>query len=79
MEEQNSSLNGQREPLWLTLKEQKMTIAIDKDGNVIELYGLPTTQGGGGGTGTEYTAKNPISITNNKRMLASNSINLLFL
>lgn len=47
MEEQNSSLNGQREPLWLTLKEQKMTIAIDKDGNVIELYGLPTAQGGG--------------------------------
>ncbi len=43
-----------------------MTVGIDEKGNIIEIYGLTTSSGGGGGTGTEYTAKNPISITNNK-------------
>lgn len=43
-----------------------MTIGIDGKGNVIEIYGLSASSGGGGDTGTEYTAKNPISITNNK-------------
>ncbi len=40
-----------------------MTIAIDKDGNIVELYDLPASSGGGGGGG-DYTAKNPISINN---------------
>lgn len=43
-----------------------MTVGIDEKGNIIEIYGLSTSSGGGGGTGAEYTAKNPISITNNK-------------
>lgn len=43
-----------------------MTVGIDEKGNIIEIYGLSTSSGGGGGTGVEYTAKNPISITDNK-------------
>ena len=43
-----------------------MTVGIDEKGNIIEIYGLSTSSGGGGGTGAEYTAKNPISITDNK-------------
>lgn len=43
-----------------------MTVGIDEKGNIIEIYGLSTSSGGGGGTGIEYTAKNPISITDNK-------------